>query len=47
MLEPEFGQDGYGPKLSDGPVPIVQGRGGYGPRQEPMGSFYLWLLEID
>jgi hypothetical protein len=42
VLRPVFGQDGYGPKLSGGPVKIVQGRGDYSPRKKPMGSIYLY-----
>ena len=40
VLSPEFDQDRYGPRLSSGPVWIVQGRGDCGSRQEPMG---FWL----
>ena len=40
VLPQKFDQDRYGPRLSSGPVWIVQGRGDCGSRQEPLG---FWL----
>jgi len=46
VLPHKFDQDRYGPRLSSGPVWIVQGRGDCGSRQEPM-SFWLSIFLRD